>query len=184
MPALAAKDVRSGMHGVHAAQRVFQTIREAIEAGLATYAECGGLMYLARSLTWQDKTCKMVGVLPGDAVMYPRPQGRGYVRLKATTAMPWPHPAEAESEIAAHEFHYSALVNLQAPEAYAFDVLRGTGIDRRHDGYVYKNLLACYSHQRTTRSNRWTEHFLNFVAQCKLQRRSSDSTQHHSTIRR
>jgi len=163
----------SCMEQLQSNRRLRNAIREAIEAGLPSYAECGGLMYLARSLRWRGKSCEMVGVIPGDAVMYTRPRGRGYVRLKATSHLPWPHAAETGAEIAAHEFHYSALENLQAPEAYAFEVLRGSGIDGRHDGYVYKNLLACYSHQRTTSTNRWTEHFLNFVADCKSQRSGS-----------
>jgi len=163
------------MPQLHSHHSLRHTVREAIEAGLPTYAECGGLMYLARSLRWKDNSCEMVGVIPGDVVMYPRPRGRGYVRLKATRSLPWPHAAEAGGEIAAHEFHYSALENLQAPESYAFEVLRGTGINGRHDGYVYKNLLACYSHQRTTGSNRWTEHFLSFVADCKSRRNNSET---------
>jgi cobyrinic acid a,c-diamide synthase len=159
----------SCMEQLQSNRKLRYDIRQAIEAGLPTYAECGGLMYLARSLRWKDNSCEMVGVIPGDVVMYTRPRGRGYVRLKVTSGRPWPHTAETGGEIAAHEFHYSALENLEAPEAYAFEVLRGTGINSRHDGYVYKNLLACYSHQRTTRTNRWTEHFLNFVSNCKSQ---------------
>jgi cobyrinic acid a,c-diamide synthase len=129
-------------------------------------------MYLARSLRWKDAYCEMAGVIPGDVVMHQRPQGRGYVRLQATAAQPWHGEHDDGAEIAAHEFHYSALENLDSPHAYAFDVLRGAGIDGRHDGYVYKNLLACYTHQRTTRQNRWTERFLRFVASCKAQRGS------------
>jgi len=163
----------SCMEQLQSNRKLRYAIREAIEAGLPSYVECGGLMYLARSLRWKDNSCEMVGVIPGDVVMYARPRGRGYVRLKATSRLPWPHAAETGAEIAAHEFHYSALENLQAPEAYAFEVLRGNGIDGSHDGYVYKNLLACYSHQRTTSTNRWTEHFLNFVADCKSQRSGS-----------
>jgi len=166
----------SCMEQLQSNRKLRHAIREAIEAGLPTYAECGGLMYLARSLKWKDNSCEMVGVIPGDVVMYTRPRGRGYVRLKATNGLPWPYAAETGAEIAAHEFHYSALENLQPPEAYAFEVLRGTGINGRHDGYVYKNLLACYSHQRTTRTNRWTEYFLNFVSDCKSQRRASLNT--------
>jgi cobyrinic acid a,c-diamide synthase len=146
-----------------------QAILDAIEAGLPTYAECGGLMYLARRLVWNGKSCEMVGAIPADAVMHKRPQGRGYVRLRQTAALPWPASDNGSDEIAAHEFHYSALENLDPPAAYAFDVVRGAGIDGRHDGYVYKNLLACYTHQRTTRSNCWTGRFLRFVAGCKTQ---------------
>jgi cobyrinic acid a,c-diamide synthase len=160
----------SSMQALQANRSMRDSIRAAIEAGLPSYAECGGLMYLARSLRWNDAQCEMVGAIPGDVVMHRRPQGRGYVRLKETAALPWHRNGDHKAEIAAHEFHYSALENLEPPGAYAFDVLRGAGIDGRHDGYVYKNLLACYTHQRTTRHNRWTERFLRFVASCKSPR--------------
>ncbi|HHJ17575.1 MAG TPA: cobyrinate a,c-diamide synthase [Gammaproteobacteria bacterium] len=153
-----------------------QAIHAAIEAGLPCYAECGGLMYLTRRLTWKDRSSDMVGIIPGDAVMHERPQGRGYVRLATSEDFPWPG-AGTGTEIAAHEFHYSALENLQDPEHWAFRVLRGAGIDGRHDGYVYRNLVACYTHQRTTRSNRWTQHFLDFVATCKARETPPHATE-------
>ena len=74
-----------------------QQIREAIGNGLPAYAECGGLMYLCRSLRWQDKQYEMAGVIPADCVMHPRPQGRGYVRLRETAAMPWAGPRPGAS---------------------------------------------------------------------------------------
>src|SRR3989344_2028875 len=57
-------------------------IRQAIEAGMPAYAECGGLMSLPRSLSWQGQRCEMAGVIPGDVVMHARPMGRGYVVLR------------------------------------------------------------------------------------------------------
>jgi len=138
-------------------------IRHAIDNGLPTYAECGGLMYLARSLTWNERRADMVGIIPGDIQMHARPQGRGYVRLEETADMPWPTSPGTVSEVAAHEFHYSALTGLDAGARFAFKVLRGTGIDGQHDGYVYKNLLACYTHQRDTQRHRWAERFIAFV---------------------
>ncbi len=89
-------------------------IRLAIETGLPAYAECGGLMYLARSLSWNGKRCEMAGVIPGDVVMHDRPMGRGYVMLRETGQGPWPATAtgQAPAEIRAHEFHYSTLENL------------------------------------------------------------------------
>jgi len=56
-------------------------VRDAIAAGLPAYAECGGLMYLARSLAWRGEKAEMAGVIPADVVMHDRPRGRGYVRL-------------------------------------------------------------------------------------------------------
>lgn len=151
-----------------------RAIREAIEHGLPTYAECGGLMYLARSLQWHGRSAEMAGVIPGDIVMHERPQGRGYVRVQETGAGPWPllDPSGRPGEIRAHEFHYSALENFAPGEQfrYAFRVLRGSGIDGRHDGLVYKNLVACYTHQRDLSNNHWAARFVGFVRNQKSRR--------------
>ena len=143
-------------------------IRQAIEHGLPAYAECGGLMYLARRIEWQGQTGAMTGVIDADIVMESRPQGRGYVELETTGAMPWPEPAGCR--IHAHEFHYSRFKKLPEQVKFAFRVKRGTGIDGRHDGIVLHNLIACYSHQRHTLDNPWTNFFTDFVRQCKKHR--------------
>jgi cobyrinic acid a,c-diamide synthase len=134
-------------------------IRVAIEAGLPTYAECGGLMYLSKSLSWQGQTRQMVGVVPGDTVMHERPVGRGYARLQPTGNDRW---QESES-IPAHEFHYSSLENLPADSIYAYQVTRGHGIDGEHDGYQQHNLLAGYVHRRGSGEQGWIAPFLNQV---------------------
>jgi cobyrinic acid a,c-diamide synthase len=144
-----------------------RAIRNAIEAGLPAYAECGGLMYLARGLTWRAERREMVGVIDGEIIMHERPQGRGYVRLSETGDSPWPRTEGTPNEIAAHEFHYSSLENLNAGGQFAYHVKRGSGIDGIHDGLIYKNLLACYTHQRDTRQNRWTNRFVNYIRQTK-----------------
>ena len=145
-----------------------QQIKHAIDNGLPAYAECGGLMYLSRSLTWQGKTSEMVGVIGADTVMHSRPQGRGYIRLEETTNHPWstfePKP---DNEIAGHEFHYSGLENIDPDTRFAYRIKRGTGIDGKNDGIIYNNLLACYAHLRDTSSNHWAQRFVQFVRQCK-----------------
>ena len=45
-------------------------VHDAIEAGMPVYAECGGLMYLARSIEWNGHSAAMVGVIPADIVMH------------------------------------------------------------------------------------------------------------------
>ncbi|MBI3571606.1 MAG: cobyrinate a,c-diamide synthase [Gammaproteobacteria bacterium] len=142
-------------------------IRQAIEDGMPAYAECGGLMYLSRSLSWQGKRCEMAGVIPGDVVMHDRPMGRGYVVLRESGSGLWPATGtgQAPAEIHAHEFHYSSLENLAPDTVYAYDVLRGAGIDGKHDGIVYKNLFACYAHMRDLENNHWAARFVNFVRQ-------------------
>ncbi|HMM47123.1 MAG TPA: cobyrinate a,c-diamide synthase [Thiobacillaceae bacterium] len=135
------------------------SVRQAIEAGLPTYAECGGLMYLSRRITWQDRTCEMVGVVPGDTVMHPRPIGRGYASLEPTGHDRW----QESGRIPAHEFHYSSLENLPADSIYAYRVTRGYGIDGTNDGYQRYNLLAAYVHRRGAGERGWITPFLNQV---------------------
>jgi cobyrinic acid a,c-diamide synthase len=147
-------------------------IRAAIEGGLPAYAECGGLMYLARSITWGDERYEMVGSIAGDVVMHERPQGRGYVRLEPSENFPWPAApgSSGQSQVRGHEFHHSSLENLPNDTQYAYRVIRGHGIDGHHDGVIHKNLLAAYGHQRSTGDNPWTARFLAFVREHAAQR--------------
>ncbi|MBU6261065.1 MAG: cobyrinic acid a,c-diamide synthase, partial [Burkholderiales bacterium] len=135
-------------------------LREAIAGGLPAYAECGGLMYLARSIHWRGRSAEMVGVIPGDAVMHERPAGRGYVRLRAGAALPWGGAGET---LHGHEFHHSTLENLDPGLAYAYEVERGQGIDGRRDGIVVHRLLASYSHLRSGAGSQWAPRFAAYV---------------------
>jgi len=146
-------------------------MREAVAAFIErdgpVYAECGGLMYLCDRLTWGGKTRKMAGVIPAGVTMHPKPQGRGYVRLRETSVHPWPLSADGSEPISAHEFHYSALDRVPAGMAFAYRVERGHGLDGEHDGISYRNLLASYAHLRDTRSHPWAARFVRFVRACR-----------------
>ncbi|CAA7626248.1 cobyrinate a,c-diamide synthase [Magnetospirillum sp. UT-4] len=131
-------------------------------AGLPIYAECGGLMYLTRAIAWQGERHAMAGVIPGDAVMHARPQGRGYVRLRETAAFPWPRLEEGPTVLPAHEFHHSRLENLEGDFAFAYDVVRGAGIGGMRDGLIVGNTLATYAHMRSVGPSPWAPRFLAF----------------------
>jgi cobyrinic acid a,c-diamide synthase len=138
--------------------RLRTDIARQVEAGLPVYAECGGLMYLARSLRWGEHQGEMVGVLPGDVVMGDRPVGRGYAELEETASA-----RPQDKIIPAHEFHYSHLENLPPGLNYAYVVRRGHGMDGQRDGYVYRNLLAAYCHRRGSGEQGWIAPFLEKV---------------------
>lgn len=140
-------------------------IADAIEAGLPVYAECGGLMYLARSIRWQGQTGRMVGAIPADVVMHAKPVGRGYVSLNASTVMPW--PALRDCQVRGHEFHYSALEGLPAKARTAWRVTRGHGLDGQVDGLVHRNVLAGYAHLRSLGPDGWAPAFVDFVRRCR-----------------
>jgi cobyrinic acid a,c-diamide synthase len=147
--------------------RLRADIRHAIEAGLPAYAECGGLMYLARSIHWKGHSAAMVGVIPGDIRMHDKPVGRGYVILEPNANHPWRGGgADGTPSLRAHEFHYSNLYGLPADTRYAYAVKRGHGIDGHHDGVLQHRLLASYTHLRATSGCDWPAKFVQHVRDC------------------
>ena len=136
-------------------------IRDRAARGMPMYAECGGLMYLSRSIEWRGERRRMVGAIGADVVMHERPTGRGYVRLEAQVGHPW--GLAAGGEIRAHEFHYSSLEGLDAGTRYAYRVQRGHGIDGKRDGIVAGNILASYTHLRGVGGCDWPRRFAAYV---------------------
>lgn len=136
-------------------------------AGLPIYAECGGLMWLSRSIRWKDDSGPMVGLVPADTVMEDRPQGRGLVVVEETGTAPWDaHDGERRApprRVRAHEFHYARLTNVDPQARFAWRVVRGDGIDGAHDGLVVANTLAGFTHLRDTARFGWTERFVALV---------------------
>ena len=139
-----------------------EALHERITAGLPTYAECGGLMYLSRQISWEGRIHDMVGIVPGDCVMNSSPQGRGLVELETTGDFPWPE-VPSGLQVPAHEFHYSRLENLNSGLPWGWRVRRGTGTAEEMDGLILGNLFASYCHLRHTERFEWIRHFLGFV---------------------
>ncbi|MBR9971389.1 cobyrinate a,c-diamide synthase [Magnetospirillum sulfuroxidans] len=132
------------------------------KAGLPIYAECGGLMYLSRAIVWNGERRAMVGILPGDAVMHARPQGRGYVRLRETADFPWPRLEPGPGITPAHEFHHSRIENLTGEMRFAYEVVRGAGMGQHRDGLIVGNALANYAHMRSVGASPWAARFAAF----------------------
>ena len=111
--------------------------------GLAVYGECGGLMALAESLTTAGgQTHEMAGVLPVTVEMRDRYQALDHVELTATRDTP---VATRGTVRRGHEFHYSEA--FAASDArFAFDVVRGDGIDGAHDGITEYATVGTYCH--------------------------------------
>ncbi len=145
-------------------------IKNAIACGMPVYAECGGLMYLSRKITYQGRSYDMVGAIPGDVLMHDKPVGRGYVHLAENQQHSWPRPHHPAQEIRAHEFHYSSLENLPPDTKFAYRITRGYGIDGKHDGLILHNLLASYTHLRTIGSCYWASRFAAFIRHVKNMR--------------
>lgn len=135
-------------------------IRSQILAGLPAYAECGGLMYLSKSISWRRKTVDMIGVIPGHVHVLNRPIGRGYVKLSKTMDSPW---KMKELSLTGHEFHFSKILGLPENQKFAWSVDRGYGVDGTHDGIIVNNLIASYCHLRSGAGSNWVDDFVEFV---------------------
>jgi cobyrinic acid a,c-diamide synthase len=131
---------------------LLQSLREAAAAGLPIYAECGGLMLLAKSVTWRGRRRAMAGVFEADVEVFASPQGHGYMTLKVDGANPFFSPG---LEFRAHEFHYSRITSPLPPTAC--EVLRGTGCGKGRDALVTGNAWASYAHVLASGLPEWAE---------------------------
>ena len=80
-----------------------EAVRRAVEGGMPALAECGGFLYLQKTLEDPEESAwPMAGALGGAGVKTPRLQRFGYVTLTARGDTPYLRQGET---IAAHEFH-------------------------------------------------------------------------------
>ncbi len=107
--------------------------------GLPIYAECGGLLYLCGTYEVDDRTYKMADVVPANTRMTNRLKALGY-----TEARPLDRNFSSRN-IRGHEFHYS-LTECDRDARFAYEMLRGKGIQDGFDGLVEHNTLAGYMH--------------------------------------
>ena len=119
--------------------------------GLPVYAECGGMMLLARTIRWRGETHPMAGVLPMDMVVEARPQGHGYAEVTVDRDNPY---FSVDTQLRGHEFHYSRVVDGVGLHS-VFDVGRGTGSLAGRDGLVIGNVLASYIHIHARGTPQW-----------------------------
>ena len=118
-------------------------IEEFILQGGVVYAECGGLLYLSRSLKdFDEKVYEMVGVIPGDVVMSRTHMTLGYRELML---MQNGVLGEKGRRVRGHEFHYSHLENLGEVD-YVGRITDARGKDCGDDGISVNNVVALYTH--------------------------------------
>ncbi len=107
-------------------------VRQRVRAGLVTWAECGGTLWLARSMDGRA----MCGAVPAEARMTSR-LSLGYRRARVLRDNP---VAPAGSELRGHELHYSTVE--PAGDALEMDGRSGAA----PGGFASATLLASYLH--------------------------------------
>ncbi|MGK7952130.1 MAG: cobyrinate a,c-diamide synthase [Xenococcaceae cyanobacterium] len=138
-------------------QSLLDSIRQAIQAGMPTYAECGGLMYLCQKLRdFSGQTWSMVGVIPTTVIMS-KSLTLGYRFAVAQQNSPL---LRSKQTVWGHEFHHSQLTTkpihplwqFQACEQYpavkrqGLRSLRQSTDNLTPEGWRIKRLHASYLH--------------------------------------
>lgn len=132
-----------------------ESLKNKIEEGLPVYAECGGLMFLGRTIETDSKKHEMTGIFPLDFTISKKPQGHGYVIASPDQPNIW---FDEDIEVKGHEFRYSKVEYCGCSDKdMIFRMMRGVGIINGRDGLSYKNTLASYMHIHALGASQWIE---------------------------
>jgi cobyrinic acid a,c-diamide synthase len=150
---------------IAANQCILRHIRRLADSGMPIYAECGGLMYLGRSIVFDGCEHPMSGVLPFRTELCARPQGLGYTRVRVCR----PNPFHAVgTTFCGHEFHYSRLLPAGEPLCFALEMIRGEGASMGYDGLVRDNVFASYTHIHALGVPGWAERFVSAAGRYRI----------------
>lgn len=143
--------------------RMRESVRQAVENGLPTVAECGGFLYLLREIAGRDGIFHpMAGVFDGTAQMTDRLQHFGYATL---TAQKDNLLCPEGGSIRIHEFHYSASTD------DGEDFLSVRGSRSRPTAHATDSLYAGYPHLHLYSNPDFARSFVRHCAQWKENRK-------------
>ncbi|MBA4458725.1 MAG: cobyrinate a,c-diamide synthase, partial [Nitrosopumilaceae archaeon] len=135
-------------------QTMKKLVKNLAEDNLPIYAECGGLMYLTKSIFSDNKKYKMVGIFDAETSMTKKMK-LNYTKGKINRSI----ISESPQSIQGHEFHYSKLDSISSDSKFAYELEIGDGIKNHKDGFIQYNSLASYGHLYFDSSN-YAENFV------------------------
>ncbi len=153
--------------------RFRRALREAASAGLPVYAECGGLMYLAKELLVNGVSYPMAGVLDLTVEQTSRPTGHGYVSARVEEENPF---FARGTTLRGHEFHYSRVVAGSDRPASVLRLERGTGLGEGRDGIVVGNVWASYLHLHALGTPAWAPALVALASAARRERAGASSS--------
>ncbi|MGD1860667.1 MAG: cobyrinate a,c-diamide synthase [Leptolyngbyaceae cyanobacterium] len=141
-----------------------QAIAQALAAGLPTYGECGGLMYLCETLVdFDGQSWPLVGTIAAAATM----TGQLTLGYRQATVLQDSPMMSAGQQLWGHEFHRSAIAGLERSPLYdltAFPRAGAAPVAQGPEGWATPNLQASYLH---THWGTQPEFAQRFVATCR-----------------
>jgi cobyrinic acid a,c-diamide synthase len=141
------------------------SVREKAENGLPVYAECGGLIYLGKSIIIEEKEYEMCSFFDMSFTISKKPQGHGYVDAVVTKENPF---IKKGTHLKGHEFRYSKIINNKEDKSvFAYELDRGVGIKSNMDGITKKNTIASYIHLHAFGSPVWARSVIDAAKKFK-----------------
>jgi len=126
-----------------------QIIKKSSEENIPIYAECGGLMYLTKSIDYGNKKYKMIGLFDAETKMTKKMK-LNYTKGKIISKN---NISDKFHNLRGHEFHYSELTSISSDSKFAYELDIGEGIKNHKDGMIQYNTLASYGHLYFDSSN-------------------------------
>ena len=126
------------------------------EDEMPIYAECGGLMYLTKSISSGNCKNKMVNIFDAETIMTKKMK-LNYTKGKILNSN---IISKSNKNFRGHEFHYSELTNVSKDSKFAYSLEIGDGIKNNKDGMMVYNTLASYGHLYFDSSN-FARNFVN-----------------------
>ncbi len=141
-----------------------KSIKNLAKKNIPIYAECGGLMYLTKSIKDNNKKFPMVGLIDAETEMTKKMTlnyTQGIVRNVCVIS-------PRSNKFRGHEFHFSGVNSLPSDSKFAYSLDIGKGIENGKDGLILYNTLASYGHLYFDSSNYASQ----FITNClKFSRR-------------
>ena len=157
-------------------ESMMKSIKKMAENEIPLLAECGGLMYLTKSIKEgmhrykknnknfqvkgnSQKTYKMIGLIDAATKM------TNELTLNYTQGeiLNESFLFGKVRKIRGHEFHYSKIENIHHDTKYSYYLDKGIGISEKKDGIIVYNTIASYTHLHFSNSKLP----MNFVLNCK-----------------
>ena len=160
-------------------QDLMKSVSSAARNGLPIYAECGGLIYLSKSLKWNDRIYPMADLFDIDLEMNKKPVGHGYTEAEIDRTNPY---YETGALIRGHEFHYTGPIAKVDPESACMKIKTGTGLDGSRDGMVYRNCFASYTHIHASGDNEWASSFVEVASIYRDENQNPDDEKDNDNI--
>jgi cobyrinic acid a,c-diamide synthase len=144
-------------------RQMLEEVRAFAASGRPVYAECGGMLYLSESLSVDDESYVMAGVLPLSMQMTGKLVQFGYVTVEFIEDCLL---GRKGTVVRGHSFHYSRIAS-QGKVGTSYHVQYSMSGKEEMEGFRHGNVLASYLHLHFRANPAVAENFVAAIRQAR-----------------